>query len=643
MYKLLAKQPNTNVWVQLETLTTDLPINKQRNDIAELKDRQGDYSQAISLPMIAKNCDFFGYINSFTAVSDLRRRKYDCRLFFDGIEIAGAGSYLKIIRITDYFEVQILGAESAFIKSLNDSEKTINDLGLTEALMRSASAIYNSNPANDVFFGISDFQLDLNSIASFDRNTETLYAKTLFPFVNFKLILDRILFENGNYSLVSNVTDQKEYLNSCIPLAKMNPLDFGLVDSLFYFNGQTVDFTTQLRKDLFYWTVDGFWTIPPDVNNPADEYMCDYNVRFPGKYTFQLYINLTTVEYLGNPTAFKISIDDIEVFKVESTENLSIQTLLVNEYLTLDLTAESVVKFEIYNNLIVSRSYIVNGIQIKLTAFETESDNTEFSYGYIIPVKGNLPVIKQSDFFKFFLQMFGLTISIDDKSKTIYAHSFKKVIDNKSIAKDWTSKHNTVTNNISHQIGEYCQENVIKYATENVGDRDFTDSSKFLIADEMIKEKITLIEFIFESVENYDFKTNKYCKIKWLNGSKIEGTINPKLCIVSDTTVQIGYLKDDTHDYITPELFVIGTKNVTDGIDITAQGLQDKYYGDLISKCLQDIRFIEDVEFLLDAIDIQEYDPFVPIYLQQYSSYFYINKIKNFIAGKLTKVDLIKI
>jgi hypothetical protein len=34
---------------------------------------------------------------------------------------------------------------------------------------------------------------------------------------------------------------------------------------------------------------------------------------------------------------------------------------------------------------------------------------------------------------------------------------------------------------------------------------------------------------------------------------------------------------------------------------------------------------------------------YIPIYLSQYKAYFYVNKINNFVPGKLCTIDLIKL
>jgi hypothetical protein len=44
----------------------------------------------------------------------------------------------------------------------------------------------------------------------------------------------------------------------------------------------------------------------------------------------------------------------------------------------------------------------------------------------------------------------------------------------------------------------------------------------------------------------------------------------------------------------------------------------------------------------LDSLDIQSLDLFNPIWLEEHGFWFYVSKINNFQAGKITKVDLIR-
>jgi len=61
-----------------------------------------------------------------------------------------------------------------------------------------------------------------------------------------------------------------------------------------------------------------------------------------------------------------------------------------------------------------------------------------------------------------------------------------------------------------------------------------------------------------------------------------------------------------------------------------------------VNHLLVNARVLE-AEFNLTEWDIEQLDLFNPVYIQKYRAWFYISKISNFVAGKLTKVELIKI
>ena len=75
---------------------------------------------------------------------------------------------------------------------------------------------------------------------------------------------------------------------------------------------------------------------------------------------------------------------------------------------------------------------------------------------------------------------------------------------------------------------------------------------------------------------------------------------------------------------------------------VKAQYLIDTFYDKLVNKMLVRDKTIEE-QFLLTDQDIEEFDQFTPIYLHQYGAYFYVNKIKNYISGQLTTVELIRL
>jgi hypothetical protein len=75
---------------------------------------------------------------------------------------------------------------------------------------------------------------------------------------------------------------------------------------------------------------------------------------------------------------------------------------------------------------------------------------------------------------------------------------------------------------------------------------------------------------------------------------------------------------------------------------LTPQVLVDNNYYHLANFMLKNMKIITE-ELLLNSADINKFDQLIPVYLEKYGSYFYVNKIINFVAGKPTKVELIKL
>lgn len=103
------------------------------------------------------------------------------------------------------------------------------------------------------------------------------------------------------------------------------------------------------------------------------------------------------------------------------------------------------------------------------------------------------------------------------------------------------------------------------------------------------------------------------------------------------------YLKDEDSNILGTLSLPVLTPYVDSSTSLRAAHMVSKYYQVLQNNIFSDIRVIEDAEFYLNPKDISEYNPFIPVYIDYFGAYFYINKIKNFVSGKLTKVDLVKI
>jgi hypothetical protein len=321
----------------------------------------------------------------------------------------------------------------------------------------------------------------------------------------------------------------------------------------------------------------------------------------------------------------------------------------------------------------------------------------------IISLKGNLPNFSVFDFFKSFLQIFARTFSVNEGSKTVDIFGLQSLIDNFPNALNWSNKHSISSGQEKPNLPGYARENFIFFKEEELdkGDEFFTqidniiaaqlferdikiywadsisalkqtvmdlqqiteapitrvffiiettvsklvfeDKDSILALDENIEVSKNFVELPFEAtIDKAVQPGNLIAKIRHLDAdnSTFEGGKISKLLMTQDLgigqQVPVRVRKIDVNAGAQYNLWRVSAEN------IRAQKIKQKY-STLENYILGDMRMIEGVEFNLNANDIKNFNPKIPIYLEYYGSYFYVNKISNFEVGRLTKCDIIRI
>jgi len=744
MYELYIQ--DTNGTFRLADLGTDLPaINIQRNDIGELKDRQTDYSQAVKLPKTPTNVKIFSFLDEFstyfptntaTTTLDLRHKYIPCRLYAEGYAIVGNGAYLKFVSITDTaFTVQIVGALASFFTTLKDLnkdatnpvQKTLNDLNFTEVINRGYAGFLQSEPANypdrHSFFAIADFFSEPSSKdnGSFNKDLKTISEWMQYPFVKFKSIIDKILTDNGITKLESDITSDLEYTNSCIPFDSLKP-DVNAM------NGGYI-MANNLPLNIYYDGWDQYVFIAIDSGDQgegflntrtgyfgkgsAGNYTCSFRVPTDGIYLFNIKVNATKTDHSFFGVNYRY--DDGTVTLIQGAQH-SDTTFSCSQLITLSVTNTEYIYFTVEVN--GYSDYIAGDCSLSLFSITCQSikisKDSKAAIGIDMPIKGNLPDITQEDFFKSFLQLFGLTVDIDVDSNTMRAYTLNQVIKNKANAPDWSREYSKGSGTVKFTLGSYAQTNQIEYkefdnsiATDSAytevseGLAEYMHNNRFVIyytnttggdttqlnpSDTFVRDQLeyyvvgialddddlkikskgyiymhdntldktayTLFEPIFKAAENNTVlygSTNRYryAKLKRISKDQTFSTGDTPTLLLFRYTAPVTIRNENSSDMGTPNLYFVSSVSpaigTTPEIDIEAQHFIDKYYPGLTNNVLSDVRLIEDAEFYLTPKDICEYDPFTPVYIDTFGAYFYVNKIKNFVSGKLTKVDLVRI
>lgn len=623
-YELKIKDLN-GVWHTAD-LGNDLPaMNYQVNDIAELKNSQADYSRQLKLPKSAVNRKIFGYSDIFESVTNVPFRRLDCRLFLNDIYVAGIGSYLILDRVSEHFEVQILAGNANIFELMQNGNMSDIDLGFYQL--------------GSVTFG-DYYQTNANYClpeATFVKGGDVeLTPARRYPFAFLMNAVNKTLTKYG-YSLVHNLGANVN--NLAVSVSTFNVGNVPFVSRLYFKDkpasyGEIKIFAQGQQGGVV--TLRGVQYALPGLTVVTHWY-----TRYTARYdmTLNMKIDLYRYRYYTGLSSFNVKKFDaannlIETYMSGSYGNYYytvIIELLTGEYIEVDAKKDDVSYESKPVTVYPFAPYIV--IDVAFTSVSV-NNYTKVQTGDNLYISPNIGFEKQLDLFKTFVQLFGMTVFTDAIEKKIYAFTLEKIYENKSIAKDWSRKLHDKNHSFDFGLKNYAQINYIRLLDN--ADDVATDSVSFTIDDETLENTKDLFTIDFEAgidnlIGNAHTEAKKVANIpiERVDGAEVsvEGCKNHLVIITQTEGSSLKYYAN--HQRLSSFI---------------------NYYKRLYDNILVRSKMIE-VEFYLTEKDIEEYRSvkngmpgcFIPVWVEKFGAYFYINKIKNFISGKLTKVELIRL
>ncbi len=325
--------------------------------------------------------------------------------------------------------------------------------------------------------------------------------------------------------------------------------------------------------------------------------------------------------------------------------------------------------------------------------------------GNTVNITEMMPEISAAEFIKGLLFQFGAFIITIEK--TLHVIQFKNIYSTPPITTDWSDKFDSTKEpSIQYEIG-YAQNNIYQYAetdnpelsyedagrtnplttiqydlTPDITDGTIVSDNKNLGFRKVIKslpfEGIQSIEKFISSF--FSFTINRIT-IPWLQGTESIDGVQPSydvdwglkimilanvttkytngsdaiftftrdikgtpITIYTDTLLRIGYFDE-------LRLSTESTSATSADLKLIWDDLHDDYFFEIENSLLKNPTKVI-AQFYLDEVDINNYKEMtpdskigraVPVYVRQLNGHYYINKIDKFIAGKMTKVELIRL
>lgn len=661
-YELLMKGIDGKVW------SLDLPLdapamNYQINNLAELKDRNASYSQRISLPRTTHNEQAFQFSFVVGSGSSVPYMKFPCQLFYEGALISPAGAVLNIVDVSDTsIGVQILGATVDLFDTLNNTDAKDPGDGMfllkwyTDTMGQTERYLSGPEKVKVLYFWLyATLQKNPNFPPSaMEAIRQVSELDKFYPHLNWYDLVTWI-FDRAGYSLETDVdpVDRAEMFLPCTyPVLADNP-KAPTASGIGWIRNPSIGTTGVTWKGSPGVTlsdpVAGRLTIDPGSGT------FDWMTLWDTTITFRLsWSNISAIQ--KSSVAVKVT-----HYKNDGTSAV----VLTRSWSSGSSGSASVdIQMEAGEHILVSGTLAivvtpVNSFDMRFPVSITAPPVPETSPGdkpqpgLTYDLLASTGFKSLGDIVKAFVQLFGLTVDVNPVTKVARAYSIREFYNRRSSSgKNWSDKLiKGKDTKLTFQLSSYAQSNEMKL--EDNKDNNVTDSYKFSIPDVNLQPTKLLFQIGFlaglnqrlydEDITNATHTLANY-PIWTVNRGQVENGE------VTETTWEYNVLSKpmvvhiDKSDFMRPKVKVGRALTQIRLYTAYFKNLKyyvPKYYDKLINNILKRPKTLQ-VQILLDSLDIQSLDLFNPIWLEEHGFWFYVSKINNFQAGKISKVDLIR-
>lgn len=688
MYQLLIKN-TAGEWLTADIGDTAPAMSFVSNNVAELENRQANYSQRVQLPFTSANARIFGFAHTPQYTGSAPYRTYECRLFSNGYDLAGKQAVLYLLQITaTAYEVQIVSNVRDKFKELEqiDFADTHADFfGAVTLPFYSANAFFTSGNIDERasrfvrFHNVQDFEnnitdtpvlhygnalreclravgfdqdepcrnaIGLDTVA--DSSNETQFSIVPADRERFGEDTQRLKITDGqtSYDRPNFEFDEEKPENYDATSDDYNPKTLTDLVGVTHIKQATIiqnlseKSTAMIRLFVkFNWDSSVLPVSPFDwyregENNGnlavcfaagADEFSETNSMLETENGVLEFVKNLLQLDfesiYYGEPCSrynnehiqFRTTTENgiqyasraIEIFS-DGTVNYwygdGVSSRKFEPFVTRLQQPENTVVFG-YNIADVPNS------TFDLQILHVPNDTDTAHAGQQMQIAPNIGFKNASELVKTYMQIFSLTPEIDNEHNQLVFHSFAELYNNIAAANvsDWSRKLQRATETRSFCVSNYERHNLIELK-ENKR-QEYTESYDFQIEQPTEKEKKLF------SIGVVGSKTRE---VQYLDSDKFKKLDAPLVGTLS-------YSLDDYYPIFEP---------------LNAKDLATNYA--TLNKMLKRTVVIE-ADFALTDADVQHFDHFKPIYLEQFAAYFYCNEIKNYISGQTCKATLIKL
>lgn len=622
-YRLLVKI--NNKWQQLDLGDEKPSMNYVQNDIGDIKDRRSNYSHKLQLPLSNNNLKVFGMLDRIEVMSDIPNSLLPCLLYCNEYEIVGSDGLMQIISVNnDNITVQLMSGIVDLFEKLKNSKMSDLDFGTFKS---------------EYFYFLPEKSTDFCQIclASFQKRlpppNRPMLGNTL-PFARFIKVVDKILETHG-YTLDTNIRTDVQDIMLPVVVPPERPENYGQYFTLKARNAVKQWNTNDSVDNLYLWELTQ--NLSSEMHLASDKKAAYWQLK--ANHTANIIVD---AEMLVVPTdnpaeATNIPIS-IRIFKDGAEFHKESQNKKIYANLNSSSTANTLFKFTYdfdRNELLKPRLYSFTVLVKFQIEIQEQANIVERPFLFLpVPIASSLGFDTQLNMLKAFVNAFGLFVGVDNEKKVLIANTFQKIVGNKIQQIDWTNKVDMGNFDCEFHNQNFAMHNHIRFE-DNKKD-EVADTCTIDINDKTLQYEKDIVKLPFEA--GIDGVVSK--------DSNIDTAFIPIIANSKDNENKPQISVSATK----PHLCILGEQKQYDfGAGEHSYNVVKHYKSSDIKKycaplfeTLKQYRKIT-LKMLLKPQDLTIVQQQIPVYLQQFGHYFYVNSIKNYVYGQLAEVELMRI
>jgi hypothetical protein len=608
-----------------------IAITKQVNDIGELQDRQSDFTASFKVRKTRAMRELFQLAGEVGAVTNFPYENQLGRLYQDGIEIITAGRTV-LNRVGDqYYEVSVYSGNLNFFKAI--AGKKLADIDLSGfGFTWNSVNMANIATGNNVFtFALCEPTDDGGMMP--DRGFN-IWGGYIWPMVSVGFLL-YMTIEASGYQMDEAFDDWWEKNATLvdglyIPLSSLT-VNAALVNQYKYSSHWSGTRRYQVSSFLLGWP-DGWGNAVLTLGTETFR-LGLYIAPFTATYSVRVVFAGGTI--LSSPP------NSMLLWVNEGDSNVPM-TLVSTFISTWTFEGEVQLNAGDWLQILVDFDFDVYYWTWQITDIK----DAALGFGSVIDNPAQyLPDMEQTDLVKMFCNLLGLVPEVNPWTRTISFWNYSDLYRNKPQARDWSAYLSEHDDEGEFKFGEYAQQNYFRYKASNDVQSD-NGVGILQLVDETLPPKKDVVTLPLATADEVNYDGYIFSRLpfnKWDAQSaryKENKSIEGRLVYVTRPDIGITWnIYDDWDNSGT--YTACADPNVCRQQPISFSTLLAPYYGALGNMLVR--THLRRVKLNLPAYEVAGFKHNVPIYLQQYKAYFYVNKISNFVVGKLCTVELISL